>query len=223
MIADVMGKGVPAALFATTMRGLLRGLASRSSDPSQLLSGLNRLLYKELSSVSMFITAQVVLVDLRTRMLTAASAGHCPLLFVPPGRRSVTALPIQGLPLGVLPDTEYPHSSARMGSPAALLLYTDGLTDTRNLAGKAYGQRRLTAWLKSQATPGRNATELRDRLATELNRYRGDAMMDDDQAFLLLTEEASGPAIKACSPRKRVLIHPGSFLFPQSAGLPSLI
>ena len=222
MIADVMGKGVPAALFATTMRGLLRGLASRSSDPSQLLSGLNRLLYKELSSVSMFITAQVVLVDLKTRKLTAASAGHCPLLFVPPGRHSVTALPIQGLPLGVLPDTEYPHSSARMGSPAALFLYTDGLTDTRNLAGKAYGQRRLSSWLKSQAIPGRNATELRDRLATELNRYRGDAMMDDDQAFLLLAEEASGPAHRAPAPRRRAQIHRGTFLFPQSAGLPSL-
>jgi polysaccharide pyruvyl transferase WcaK-like protein len=109
-----------------------------------------------------------------------------------------------------------------MGSPAALLLYTDGLTDTRNLAGKAYGQRRLSSWLKSQAIPGRNATELRDRLATELNRYRGDAMMDDDQAFLLLAEEASGPAHRAPAPRRRAQIHRGTFLFPQSAGLPSL-
>jgi len=155
MIADVMGKGVPAALFATTMRGLLRGLASRSSDPSQLLSGLNRLLYKELSSVAMFITAQIVLVDLKTRKLTAASAGHCPLLYVPYGRRSVAAMAIQGLPLGVLPDTEYPHVSARLGSPATLLLYTDGLTDTRNQYGKLYGQKRLTSWLRSQVSVGR--------------------------------------------------------------------
>ena len=85
LIADVMGKGVPAALFATTMRGLLRGLAARSDDPAQLLSGLNRLLYPELSAVNMFITAQVAHVDLTTRRVTAASAGHCPLLFVPPG------------------------------------------------------------------------------------------------------------------------------------------
>jgi serine phosphatase RsbU (regulator of sigma subunit)/anti-sigma regulatory factor (Ser/Thr protein kinase) len=216
MIADVMGKGVPAALFATTMRGLLRGLASRSSDPSQLLSGLNRLLYKELSSVAMFITAQIVLVDLKTRNLTAASAGHCPLLFVPPGRRSVVPMPIRGLPLGVLPDTEYPHVTGRLGSPAAILLYTDGLTDTRNLAGKSYGQRRLTAWLRANAIPGRNANELRDRLATELNRFRGDALMDDDQAFLLLTEEGTGAERKPPRSTKRIRLRRGSFLFPSN-------
>jgi serine phosphatase RsbU (regulator of sigma subunit)/anti-sigma regulatory factor (Ser/Thr protein kinase) len=189
MIADVMGKGVPAALFATTMRGLLRGLAARSSDPAQLLSGLNLLLYNELSSVSMFITAQVALVDLKTRQLTVASAGHCPLLFFPPGRRSTSALTIRGLPLGVLPDTVYPHVTVDMGTPATLLLHTDGLTDARNADGKSYGQARLKSWLRSQAIPGRGAMELRDRLSTELFRYSSDTVMADDQAFLLLIEE----------------------------------
>jgi serine phosphatase RsbU (regulator of sigma subunit) len=189
MIADVMGKGVPAALFATTMRGLLRGLAERSSDPSQLLSGLNRLLYKELSSVAMFITAQIVLVDLRTRKLTAASAGHCPPLFFGPKRDSVSTMKIRGLPLGVMPDTVYPHQTARMGSPAALLLYTDGLTDTRNKAGVTYGEQRLKAWMQEFAVPGRSAMELRRQLTSELSQFRGDAEMDDDQAFLLLTED----------------------------------
>jgi serine phosphatase RsbU (regulator of sigma subunit)/anti-sigma regulatory factor (Ser/Thr protein kinase) len=214
MIADVMGKGVPAALFATTMRGLLRGLAANDSDPSKLLSGLNRLLYKELSSVSMFITAQIVRVDLKSRKLTAASAGHCPPLFVQPGRRTVTCLPINGLPLGVMPDTAYPHLTARMGSPAALLMYTDGLTDTRNLEGEAFGAHRLKAWLRTQTDPGRTATELRDCLATDLNRFRGDAVMDDDQAFLLLTEEQSGASLGAARP---VQHSRGSFLFPACA------
>jgi serine phosphatase RsbU (regulator of sigma subunit) len=215
MIADVMGKGVPAALFATTMRGLLRGLAARSSDPSQLLSGLNRLLYSELSSVAMFITAQIALVDLRSRHVTVASAGHCPLFFVPPGRRAVSTLQIKGLPLGVLPDTVYPHVSARMGSPAALLLYTDGLTDTRNTAGAVYGHRRLKAWMQEQTVPGRKATDLRDRLATELNRFRGEAVMDDDQAFLLLAEDGAERAKPATGHRMRH--RRGSFLFPANS------
>jgi len=216
MIADVMGKGVPAALFATTMRGLLLGLAAQSCDPSQLMSGLNRLLYKELSSVSMFITAQIVHVDLKTRKLTAASAGHCPLHFVQPGRRSISTLQIKGLPLGVMPDTEYPHMTAVMGAPAALLLYTDGLTDRRNPAGKTYGQTRLKTWLRLNAVPGRNATEVRDLLATELNRFRGDADMSDDQAFLILVEEGAGAAHVAPK-RRHVPVHHGSFLFPATA------
>jgi serine phosphatase RsbU (regulator of sigma subunit)/anti-sigma regulatory factor (Ser/Thr protein kinase) len=217
MIADVMGKGVPAALFATTMRGLLLGLAAQSSDPSQLMSGLNRLLYKELSSVSMFITAQIVHVDLKTRKLTAASAGHCPLHFVQSGRRSISTMQIKGLPLGVMPDTEYPHMTALMGAPAALLLYTDGLTDRRNPAGKTYGQTRLKTWLRLNAVPGRSATEVRDLLATELNRFRGDADMSDDQAFLILVEEGAGAARVAPARRRRIQLRRGSFLFPATA------
>jgi serine phosphatase RsbU (regulator of sigma subunit)/anti-sigma regulatory factor (Ser/Thr protein kinase) len=189
MIADVMGKGVPAALFATTMRGLLLGLAERTSEPAQLLSGLNRLLYKELSSVAMFITAQIVHVDLKTQVLTAASAGHCTPLFIPFESHSVKSLAMQGLPLGVLPDTVYPHIAARMGSPAILLMYTDGLIDARNSEGEPYGKRRLKSWLFANSDPGTRAPEQRDRLVTELNRFRGDTVMDDDQAFLLLTED----------------------------------
>jgi len=202
MIADVMGKGVPAALFATTMRGLLLGLAERSSDPAQLLSGLNRLLYKELSSVAMFITAQIVHVDLKTQLLTAASAGHCPPLFIPYGSHSVSSLSMQGLPLGVLPDTVYPQMSARMGSPAVLLMYTDGLIDARNSEGEAFGKRRLKSWLLSNSDPGTNAPEQRDRLVAELNRYRGDTAMDDDQAFLLLTEDRAA-GTRAAAPGAR--------------------
>jgi serine phosphatase RsbU (regulator of sigma subunit)/anti-sigma regulatory factor (Ser/Thr protein kinase) len=221
MIADVMGKGVPAALFATTMRGLLRGLAQRSSDPAQLLCSLNRLLYNELSSVRMFITAQIALVDLKARELNAASAGHCPLLYVPLGRRTVTALAMEGLPLGVMPDTEYTPKSAQMGPNSALLLYTDGLTDIRNTAGVNYGSRRLKAWLKTHATPGLGATDLADQLATELNHFRGEAAMDDDQAFLVLTEESSGARQPPTSAR-RIFQRSDSYLFPAASGTSTL-
>jgi sigma-B regulation protein RsbU (phosphoserine phosphatase) len=101
----------------------------------------------------------------------------------------VTALPTRGLPLGVLPGTSYRHESATLGTPATLLLHTDGLTDTRNTAGRRFGQRRLQAWLQEHTRAGHSATELRDRLAAELNRFRGDALMADDQAFLVMTEE----------------------------------
>lgn len=211
MVADVMGKGVPAALFAATMRGLLRGLAARSDDPAKILSGLNRLLYAELSAVDMFITAQVVHVDLRTRQITAASAGHCPPLYIPPGRHTVVALPVHGLPIGVLPDTVYQSVTAILGAPATLLLHTDGLTDTRNTAGRQFGQRRLMGWLSANAVAGHAAAELRDRLAIELNRFRGDAEMDDDQAFLLLAE-THGPSGGAAA--RRLQFERGSFLFP---------
>lgn len=193
MIADVMGKGVPAALFSTTMRGLLRGLAARSPDPAYLLSGLNRLLHSELAAVEMFITAQIVHVDLQTRQVTAASAGHCPLLLVPRGETDVTPLPTRGLPLGVLPDTLYANATAALGEPAVLLLHTDGLTDVRDASGARYGQRRLIHWLQEHSRAGQRAEVLRDQLTAELTRFRGAADMADDQAFLLMTEENPAP------------------------------
>jgi len=213
MIADVMGKGVPAALFATTMRGLLRGLVERSADPAQVLSGLNRLLFPELSSVNMFITAQVVHVNLESRQVTAAGAGHCPVLFIPPGRGAVSALHTEGLPLGVLPETAYRRATTLLGNPAALLLHTDGLTDTRNPDGKAFSQRRLKGWMAANIVPGRPATDVRDRLATELNRYRDGATMADDQAFLLLAEETADGANHVSRGGRRVRLQRGSFLF----------
>jgi serine phosphatase RsbU (regulator of sigma subunit)/anti-sigma regulatory factor (Ser/Thr protein kinase) len=214
MIVDVMGKGVPAALFATTMRGLLRGLASRGSDPAQLLTSLNRLLYRELSAVSMFITAQIVHIDMEERSATIASAGHCPLLMMQPGRRTVSALTAQGIPIGVLPDTVYHHVTNRLVAPVTLLMHTDGLTDTRNQDGEIFGERRLMAWMRANVIPGRGATELRDLLTAELNRFRGEAPLTDDQAFLLLSEEKVGTNPHAGIGRRRIPFQRGSFLFP---------
>lgn len=190
IVADVMGKGVPAALFATHLRGLLRGLSVRFDDPALLLGRLNRVLYEELSAVSMFITAQVAFVDVQKRTVTAAGAGHCPLLYVSPAGE-IEALATQGMPLGVLPNTVYQSVSVSLGRPGTVLLHTDGLTDVRNPAGETYGHARLMEWLRLNGGPGRSATELRGRLAAEMNRFRADAAMADDQAFLLLTEQVS--------------------------------
>jgi serine phosphatase RsbU (regulator of sigma subunit)/anti-sigma regulatory factor (Ser/Thr protein kinase) len=217
MIVDVMGKGVPAALFATTMRGLLRGLASRSSDPAQLLTSLNGLLYKELSAVNMFITAQIVHVDLRERTATIASAGHCPLLIMRPGGKSVSTHTAQGVPLGVLADTVYHHETIALGAPATILMHTDGLTDTRDSDGTMFGQRRLMAWMRANVSQGRSATELRDLLAAEMERFRGETTLTDDQAFLLLSEEGDGDVPAAGLARRRIPFQRGSFLFPATA------
>lgn len=191
IVADVMGKGVPAALFATNLRGLLRGLSARFDDPAQFLRRLNRMLYEELSAVSMFITAQVAVVDRRTRTITAAGAGHCPLLYITEDGETVATLATQGMPLGVLADFDYRSVTATLGRPGTLLMHTDGLTEMRNASGELFGQKRLAEWLRSNHGRGRSATELRGRLGTELNRFRGDAAMSDDQTFLLLTEEKS--------------------------------
>lgn len=192
VVADVMGKGVPAAMFATIMRSLLRALVGRNRRPAQLLRRLNELLYDELSSVGMFITVQLVLVDVHRRQLVAASAGHCPVVLL--GGNGVAPLRIAGTPLGVLPSSTYREQSAALGSPAGLLLYTDGVTEAHNPMGEMYGQERLLQWLASDAAKAANASALRDALASELEQFCAGEPLRDDQAFVILLEQTTAGA-----------------------------
>jgi serine phosphatase RsbU (regulator of sigma subunit) len=201
VVADVMGKGVPAAMFATIMRSLVRAMAVRSHHPAKLLRRLNELLYEELSTVGMFITAQLVFVDLQRRQIVAASAGHCPIFIL--SGESVRTLRAAGTPLGILPNASYRQHTATLASPAGLLLYTDGLTEALNPIGEMFGQERLATWLRDRAALGQPAETLRDELAAELARFRGTAPLRDDQAFLLLTEKQLSPASPAVPPETR--------------------
>lgn len=192
VVADVMGKGVPAAIFATITRSLLRAMAVRSHHPAKLLKRLNELLYDELSSVGMFITAQLVFVDLKRRQLVAASAGHCPVLIL--SGDNVRALHVSGTPLGILPNATYHQTTATLAEPSALLLYTDGLSESVNAAGEMFGHERLGEWLRSRAALPGTAEELRRDLAGTLERYRGGAPLHDDQAYLILAEDPASIA-----------------------------
>jgi serine phosphatase RsbU (regulator of sigma subunit) len=185
-VADVMGKGIPAAIFATNLRSLLRGLSAVFDNPGQVLSRLNRLLYDELSAVEMFITAQVALVDTLKGTVTVVSAGHGPLLYAAGAGQPVEATAAQGVPLGVMEEPVYLPRQIPLTRAGLLFLHTDGLTDMRNAKGESYGMERLSEWLSANHVAGRSATELRGRLLAELKRFRGDAPMLDDQAFLLL-------------------------------------
>jgi serine phosphatase RsbU (regulator of sigma subunit)/anti-sigma regulatory factor (Ser/Thr protein kinase) len=195
VVADVMGKGVPAAMFATIMRSLLRAMAGGLHHPARLLKRLNELLYEELSSVGMFITAQLVFVDLERRLLVAASAGHCPIIIR--SGDDVSTLRVTGTPLGILPDSKYRQHTVSLAEPAGVLLYTDGLTESLNAAGDMFGHDRLADWFRQSIPQKRTADQLRDELAADLSRFRNGAALRDDQAFLILYEEPAATEPKA--------------------------
>jgi serine phosphatase RsbU (regulator of sigma subunit)/anti-sigma regulatory factor (Ser/Thr protein kinase) len=189
IIADVMGKGIPAAIFAAILRSLLRAVPEWMSQPAALLGRVNRLLFEELSGVDMFITAQLVYVDSRARRIITASAGHCPVLVVIDKDGNVKAVSPEGLPLGILPDTTFANHTEMLPKNCRVLLYTDGLTEARNASGEFFGQERLVRWLKTTATPAkRSAEELKDELAAELASFQASSALQDDQTFLLMAE-----------------------------------
>jgi len=188
VIADVMGKGIPAAMFAAILRSLLRAAPEWMDQPATLLARANRLMFEELSAVDMFITAQLVFVDAKNRTITAASAGHCPGLLAADERGLILSIAPEGLPLGIEPDTTFSSHTESLQAPAKLLLYTDGLTEARNPHGEFFGQDRLMKWLRKEGGRRGSAQEFADDLADYLTKFQSSAAQTDDQTFLILAE-----------------------------------
>lgn len=186
IVADVMGKGLPAAMFAAILRSLLRAGPEWTNQPAHLLSRVNRLLFKELSGVDMFITAQLVFVETSEGRLVTASAGHCPMLLGNEGKSAVKVLAPEGLPLGILPDTKFSAHTESLPHRSRILLYTDGLTEARNADGEFFGQDRLSDWFHKSLGSSRSAEELKADLAAELLNFQGPAAIQDDQTFLIM-------------------------------------
>ncbi len=182
-IADVMGKGIPAAMFAAVLRALLRASPELTRQPAALLGRVNALLYRELSDVDMFITAQLAFVDAQAGKVTTASAGHCPLALA--GGGAVKTFSPEGMPLGLKPDTIFADEAAPLPKHCRLLMYSDGLTEAFDAAQKPFGQQRLLDWLAKDASP-RTAELLKHDLIAELDRHRASAELRDDQTFLIM-------------------------------------
>lgn len=190
IVADVMGKGVPAAMFAAILRSILRGAPELVNQPAALLSRVNGLLYQELSEVDMFITAQLCFVDMQTREIVVASAGHCPALIFCGNDPAPKVVSPEGMPLGILRDTLFTEQREPLSSGCRIVLYTDGVTDCRNSSEEFFGRERLVQWMGA-CSELRTAEELKDALATELKTFQEATGPFDDQTFLILAEETT--------------------------------
>jgi sigma-B regulation protein RsbU (phosphoserine phosphatase) len=144
------------------------------------------LLFRDLSAVDMFITVQVLHVDGATRRVRVANAGHCPALLA--SQQGGRALPLapEGLPLGVLDEVDFSDQEAELAPGTRLLVYTDGLVETRNPAGDLYGYERLGEWLTSSTRRGSTVQRMKQELIAEMTRFQRHSVLQDDQTFLVL-------------------------------------
>jgi serine phosphatase RsbU (regulator of sigma subunit)/anti-sigma regulatory factor (Ser/Thr protein kinase) len=189
VIADVMGKGVPAALFAAVLRSTLRSMPQLFAQPGQLLAVANRILCPDLSRVDMFITAAVVYVNPRGGEIISASAGHCPLLLTGGGVASSSDPKNSGMPLGIQEEVVYPQFTHALPPGSAALLYTDGLTETRNPAGELLGEKKLQAFALESVTKTNNAEQAKKSLLERLAAYRAGGALTDDETFILIRNQ----------------------------------
>lgn len=187
VIADVMGKGVPAALFATAFRSLLHSHLDLATQPGELMQRLNTALFTELDRADMFITVQLAYVSADGLTLRTCGAGHGPMLMA--DGRSVSEISADGPPLGIVADFNYPQHEVGLRGVTHLLMYTDGLSDPTLPAGCGLGQEMLHEWLTSTAVEGIDAWSCRDSLLNLHSIHQDKARAHDDATFVVLVRE----------------------------------
>jgi serine phosphatase RsbU (regulator of sigma subunit)/anti-sigma regulatory factor (Ser/Thr protein kinase) len=185
VIADVMGKGVPAALFAAVLRSTIRSMRHWFAQPGELLGAANKILFPDLSRVDMFITAKLVFLDPQRGGMISASAGHSALLLCGAGTEK-SAPERSGVPLGIDPDTIYRQTVNALPPGAAALLYTDGLSEARNAGGELLGEQNLRRLLVESVAQSPDAESAKNLLLDRLAEFRGHAPLTDDQTLILI-------------------------------------
>jgi len=139
LVGDVAGKGIPAAMFTTLVRTELRGQLLARSTPGLALQRTNTALHPDLDRLETFATALALRLNPNTREVTYASAGHTTSLRWQVAMHAPSQLQSTALPLGVLPElkTSERFFTARPGD--VIVLYSDGVTEAENAAGKVFG------------------------------------------------------------------------------------
>ena len=182
-IADVSGKGVPAALFMMSSRTLLKGAAVGRTSPSEVLTEVNELL-NENNETSMFVTLFFAIFDPASGLLTFANAGHNPPFIVHADGSHTPFGTTAGVALGVVPGIEYTQEQIRLQPGDMAVFYTDGVTEAENENQDQFGVEPLTALFSE--SPPKSAREATDTVFRAVEAFSGDAPQFDDITCLTL-------------------------------------
>jgi serine phosphatase RsbU (regulator of sigma subunit) len=181
VIADVSDKGLPAALYMTVTRTLIRSKIREHDNPAAVLREVNQLLFSE-SPESMFITAVYSILHLDTGELVYANAGHNrPYIFRAQGE-TVDQMPKGGMALGVLPDIELLNHSVQTQPGDIIIFFTDGASDTLSPKGEDFGEARLRELLSGNCC--HSAADLLEHIDTALEDWRQEMPPVDDVTLI---------------------------------------
>ena len=182
-VADVSGKGLPAALVMSNMQATLRALIGRTDSLAELAGHASELLYAA-TPPEKYVTAAFVELAPATGWLTFVGAGHLDNLVL---RASGATVPLvsTGTPLGLLPLAEpYGEAIDRLHPGDTLVLFSDGVTEAQNAADEEFGEERLAAILRGAS--GLPVAALIDRVFAAIDEFAGAAPQFDDITMLVV-------------------------------------
>ncbi|MBP3557024.1 MAG: SpoIIE family protein phosphatase [Thermoguttaceae bacterium] len=192
-VADVSGHGVPAALFMMKTTALVKNLALSGLPLPQVVAQTNRYLAE--NNDATFVTAFFCLVDVATGRLEYVDAGHNPPFLREPNGRFREIAPQICLLLGVVDDAEFESATLDLAPGAALVLFTDGVTEAASASSEQFGvERALAAAEKAAATPDASAAKIVDALFAAVENFADGAERSDDVTALAFRYD--GPKVK---------------------------
>jgi serine phosphatase RsbU (regulator of sigma subunit) len=197
ILADIAGKGVPAALLALTARTLFRAETEHEASPAHILRSVNASFYRDLDQAGMFITFLAARLDTRLGTLTYASAGHGQVIWWHQAEGRCEDLSATGLPIGVDANVALEERTVALRPGDAVVLYSDGITEAANATGEQFGVERLKAAVAEGASLP--AAALAQDILDAVEAFRGKVAREDDVTVVVLralprTVSFAGPA-----------------------------
>ncbi len=187
VMGDVMGKGVPAGLLMTLLRGMLRAEVLSGLPPDRILHDLNQLAQEDLAHSHRFVTLFYSDYDPRTRLLRFANAAHNPPLLWRRQSGRVEHLDTPGLLIGLQSQADYGCGEIRLEPGDVILYYTDGVTEASGFSGERFDEDRLLRAFHGACKAALDAQAILDRLFARLDRFVGsDRRLEDDASMVVL-------------------------------------
>ncbi len=185
-IADVADKGLPASLYMTVTRTLIRAHSRNAVSPAMVLTKVNEQLLLD-SPNSLFVTAVLGFLNLSTGRLTYTIAGHPLPLVIRSKTHTITPLTKCGMALGISDSANLIDRKTTLLKNDTLIFYSDGLTDCVDMKMKSYDEDRLVRLLESKTI--NTAEDALSLIEKDLKKFRGDAAIVDDLTILGLSRE----------------------------------
>jgi sigma-B regulation protein RsbU (phosphoserine phosphatase) len=191
IIADVSGKGVPAALFMVIAKTLIKNDAQAGKSPREVFERVNNILCEN-NEADMFVTAFMAYLDLRSGGLTCVNAGHNPPLLTRGGKFEWAKFK-PGFVLAGMGNMTYEQTTLTMQPDDTLYIYTDGVTEAMDLNGELWGDERLKDALARYVDV--SSQELTDFIKKEIDRFTDGAEQADDITMLALRYKKAGRSV----------------------------
>ncbi|MBI4783667.1 MAG: PP2C family protein-serine/threonine phosphatase [Oscillatoriophycideae cyanobacterium NC_groundwater_1537_Pr4_S-0.65um_50_18] len=194
-IGDVMGKGVPAGLIMTMLRGMLRAEVLNAHSPSRILQHLNHVMYADLENSNRFVTLFYSEYDAKTRTLSYSNAAHNPPLLWQAATGTLKQLDTLGMLIGLDINSQYHEAQVQLQPGDTLIYYTDGFTDAASQNGDRFNEESLAKHFQWACRHCETPQAILDYLFTQVQQFIGSERHNEDDMTLIVMQIKKDAAV----------------------------